>query len=1342
MKWRLLVSVAPLASLALATPALAEITNYGLLADINSGPGQVAIFDTQTNTTIGSPITTGNYPGGSVFSADGRLAYLTNAGGNSISVIDVVARTVVATIAVGLRPYGVTLSPDGQFLYVTNYNSGTVSVIATATNTIVGSPITLASGALGIAASHDGGTLYVSNQSAGTVSIIDVATRTVVGTVAVGNSPSDVVVSPDGSKVYVVGTGSNSVSVIDTATQTVTAAITVGALPWSVVVTPDGSKAYVVNEGVNNVSVIDTTTNTVVGTIAVPGLGVAIAITPDGSRVYVTTVGVGTVSIIDTATNAVIGSFGTALGNQNLFNGWIGPNIIVSSGGPLTVANDAALTTLGFGQYVDFNGGTLKLTGTFNSARTFSLLTLGGIVDTNGFDATISGAIINNGSLTKEGLGTLTLTGANTYTGGTLVTGGLINFSAANNFGTGLITLDGGGLQWATGNTTDISSRLAAFGSNGATFDTNGNNVTLASALTGTGSLTKIGAGSLVLSTIEAYTGATIIAGGTLALSGIGSIAASSGVSVGAGATLDISGTSAGATIATLAGVAGATVILGGQTLTLANASTTFGGLITGTGRLTLAGGTETLTGPASYTGGTTVQAGTLVLGNAGALGTGSLALAAGTTLGFIGGNYMIANNISISGDPTFAPAASTIQTLSGVISDGGSAGTLEMIGPGSLVLTGTNTYTGATIVAGGTLALSGTGSIAASSGVNIGSGATFDISATSAGATIATLDGVAGGTVALGSQTLTLSNASTTFGGVIAGSGGLTQAAGQETLTGANTYTGATTINGGTLFIGGSIAGSPTTVGSGGTLSGTGTVGNVTVAGGGMLAPGSGVAGTTLNVAGNLAFQSGALYQVQVNPLTASSTIVSGSTALAGTVQAFFAAGSYVGKNYTIVTAASRSGSFEGLTTSGLPTGFSASLDYSTPNSVTLDLQAGLQQVGDLAGNRKNVAGALDSYFNNGGALPPGFVALFGLTGSNLATALGQLSGEPATGGQQGAFQMTSGFLGLMTDPFVDGRGGAAGSGALGFAPERAALPPDIASAYAAVTKAPSPTAPSFEPRWSLWGSAYGGSNRTSGDIAVGSSDLSARTGGFAAGADYQLSPSTVVGFALAGGQSSWSLAQGLGGGRSDSFQAGIHGRTTSGPAYLAASFAFANHWMSTDRTSFASDRLTASFNAQSYGGRLEAGYRIASSFAAVTPYAAVNAQLFDTPSYRENDLTGGGFGLSYAGRSATDTRGEAGARFDRSVAINASSRLTLRAKLAYAHDWVSDPSLTATFQALPGASFVVSGGAAPRDSALASVGAEWRFANGFALGVKFDGEFASRSQTYAGTGTVRYAW
>jgi uncharacterized protein with beta-barrel porin domain len=437
---------------------------------------------------------------------------------------------------------------------------------------------------------------------------------------------------------------------------------------------------------------------------------------------------------------------------------------------------------------------------------------------------------------------------------------------------------------------------------------------------------------------------------------------------------------------------------------------------------------------------------------------------------------------------------------------------------------------------------------------------------------------------------------------------------------------------------------------------------------------------------------------------------------------------------------------------TSNLPAGFTANLSY-TNSDVILNVTATLGQPSGPSAlgttgfsvNQLNVANALNGFFNNGGALPPTFVNIFGLTGANLGNALSALSGEAVTGAQKVAFQLTDQFLNLMLDPFVDGRSGVGGADhpALGFAPERENMPPDIAHAYAAVLKAPPKPAPVYEPRWTVWGGAYGGSNRTSGDIAfIGSHDLAARTVGFAGGFDYRLTPNTVVGLAFAGGGTDWSLSQGLGGGKSDAFQAGLYGATKSGPAYLAAAFAFANHWMSTDRFAVG-DHLTANFNAQSYGGRLEGGYRFATPYAGITPYAAIQAQNFHTPGYTETGLIPTGFALSFNGRDATDTRSELGARFDRVLALYPNNAvLALRGRVAWAHDWVSDPTLAAVFQTLPGANFIVNGATPAQNSALTSAGAELRLANGITLLAKFDGEFASHSSTYAGTGTIRYRW
>ncbi|WP_375415085.1 beta strand repeat-containing protein, partial [uncultured Bradyrhizobium sp.] len=200
-------------------------------------------------------------------------------------------------------------------------------------------------------------------------------------------------------------------------------------------------------------------------------------------------------------------------------------------------------------------------------------------------------------------------------------------------------------------------------------------------------------------------------------------------------------------------------------------------GCTTGPGALEKIGvGTLTLSGANSYTGGTTITAGTLQLGN-------------NTTAGSILGD--VVNNA------TLAFRRSNAYQFDGAISG---SGAVQQDGAGTTILTAGNSYTGATTITAGTLALSGTGSITGSSDV-IANGA-FDISGAAAGVSIKTLSGA--GTVALGSRTLTLTNASGTFAGAIGGSGGVTLAAGTETLSGVNGYTGATTITGGTLALSG----------------------------------------------------------------------------------------------------------------------------------------------------------------------------------------------------------------------------------------------------------------------------------------------------------------------------------------------------------------------------------------------------------------------------------------------------------------------------------------------------------------------------------------------------------
>jgi len=562
-------------------------------------------------------------------------------------------------------------------------------------------------------------------------------------------------------------------------------------------------------------------------------------------------------------------------------------------------------------------------------------------------------------------------------------------------------------------------------------------------------------------------------------------------------------------------------------------------------------------------------------------------------------------------------------------------------------------------------------------------------------------------------------------------------------TLTGTNTAVLPWSINAGSLLVNGTLANSTMTVNNGGTLGGTGVAGAATVNAGGTFAPGNGTPGSSMTVA-SLALVSGAVYMVQVNPATSSFANVTGTATLGGaTVNAAFASGSYISKQYTILTATGGvSGTFGSLVNANKPVSISDSLSYDATHAyLNLVLNfSGPNFGGGLNINQQNVANALTNFFNASGGIPATFV--------NLGPAgLTQASGELGTGSQQTTFNAMNQFMGLLTDPFMN-RSGAAGSppGASGYSEER------DASAYAATKKTDAfamftkaPPAP-FVQRWSVWTAGFGGSQNTDGNAATGSNNTTSSVYGTAVGADYLFSPNTIAGFALAGGGTNFSVAN-SGTGHSDLFQAGAYVRHTEGAAYISAALAYGWQDITTNRTVAIGgiDQLRAEFDANAYSGRVEGGYRFVAPWVGgvgITPYAAGQFTTFDLPSYAEQALSGAGtFALAYGAKDVTDTRSELGIRTDKSFAVQGGI-LILRTRFGWAHDYDPDRSIAATFQSLPGASFVVNGAAQAADSALTTASAEMKWTSGWSVAGTFEGEFSSVTNSYAGKGVVRYQW
>jgi autotransporter-associated beta strand protein len=849
-----------------------------------------------------------------------------------------------------------------------------------------------------------------------------------------------------------------------------------------------------------------------------------------------------------------------------------------------------------------------------------------------------------------------------------------------------------------------------------------------------------LGSGGSIVGSVSNAGAFTINGGGTFNISGTLTSGIGGIVTTLAGGTLRATATSTVTDNVTFApGTTSTVSAAAGKILTFASGSLTFGGpggganvkfgsatdtgvvafgfpasvIPFGQSTIEVVGGTLRANGPVTgllVTGliaSTTVDTGATLDLNGTALAVKSLQ-GGGTVM--TGGATLSLGGVTISGSSNFSGAITGTGAL-----------VVGVIGGDSAVLSGTNTYAGGTTINAGSALQLGNGGASGS---------------------------ILGNVLDNGILNFNRSDA-VTFGGAISGSGAVNQiGSGTTVLTGASTYTGATTVNAGTLQVDGSIASSSlTSVNNGGTLAGSGTVGVTNINSGGTLAPGNSIAGASLEVSGNLAFQSGAFYLVQINQGATSFANVTGTASLGGaTVAAVFANGSSISKQYTILSATGGvSGSFFPTATTNLPA-FQTTLSYDAHHAF-LNLSLNFAASGAINGNQQAVGNAVGNFFNSNASIPFAFGAL-------TPAGLTQASGETATGSQQTTFDAMTQFLGLLLDPFIDGRGAAAApsSGATPYAGEdplayaargkkRTAAERD---AYAMFTKAP--LARNYDSRWSVWAAGFGGSQSTDGNAALGSNNTTSRVFGMAAGADYIFSPRTIAGFALAGGGTNFSVANG-GSGRSDLFQAGAFVRHTVGAAYISGALAYGWQDITTDRivTIAGVDRLHAEFNANAFSGRVEGGYRFVTPWMpgiGVTPYAAAQFTTFDLPAYAEQVLSGANtFALAYGSRSVTDTRSELGIRTDKSFAMQ-NAIATLRGRVAWAHDFNPDRSVAATFQALPGASFVVGGAAQASDSALTTASAEMKWINGWSAAATFEGEFSDVTRSYAGKGVVRYAW
>lgn len=629
-------------------------------------------------------------------------------------------------------------------------------------------------------------------------------------------------------------------------------------------------------------------------------------------------------------------------------------------------------SNLGMGE-ITFNGASLETTSSFSTNANITINSTGTFLVDALVTITCTGQISGNGSLIKDSTGTLVLTpaGGNNYLGDTTVDLGILRCGVVNalplstsltvndtfelnNFDQEVGCIKGGTLGYI-----DLGSATFTFGSNNC-------NDSYEGVIDGSGGIIKIGSGVISFSNNNSYTGLTTISNGTIKCLTSNAISSSSAV-INNG-TFDLNDFSQ--SIGSLAG--DGSVPLGGNSFTTLttgsdNTDTTFSGSISGAGNLTKIGnGIFTLSNNNSFSGATIIFGGTLKMGSLSALSSDSAVVNNGMfdlndfsqSIGSLAGN----GNVSLGLNPlttlTLGNDGSSTN-FTGIIS--GSGG-ITKVGAGDFTLSNNNTYTGPTTVSGGLLKMNITNALTSLTFVTVDA----NLELNDFSQNIGSLAGV--GNVLIGANPLTTlttgsDNTDSSFDGVIAGSGGLTkEGSGLFVLAGTNEFTGSTNINNGELRVTGVIT-SDTNISSLGTLSGNGLIhGNVVA--NGTISPGASI-GTT-HVIGDVTYNNGSLYEVELDPSSSDRIEIIGSLTInpgSGIeIMPDFGHGAYAPfKRYSIIsTTGGVSGQFDNIIIS-YPQFFG---EISYDNPFTVDLIVSIVPFGDLVtkGNPHRVASYLDS--------------------------------------------------------------------------------------------------------------------------------------------------------------------------------------------------------------------------------------------------------------------------------------------------------------------------------------------------------------------------------------------
>ncbi len=313
----------------------AETPNPALLV-LEKQQDTLVIVDPATLTIV-ARVPVGDDPHEVAVSDDGRTAYISNygglrgnGGGNTISVVDLVAQKPLPAIDLGaLRaPHGLVFA--GGKLYFTAEAAKAIGRYDPATQKIDWILGTGQNRTHMVTISKDLKTLFTSNVNSATISIIDRSAVQPpspgpprppdwnVTSIAVGHGSEGFDLTPDGRELWVANARDHTISVIDIAARSVVATLPSTGAANRLKITPDGEYAFVSDMSGNELLVIDTATRKEHARIQLPSMSEGLLMQPDGARVYTTLNARDAVAAIDLHTLAVIGEVRTGRGPDGL----------------------------------------------------------------------------------------------------------------------------------------------------------------------------------------------------------------------------------------------------------------------------------------------------------------------------------------------------------------------------------------------------------------------------------------------------------------------------------------------------------------------------------------------------------------------------------------------------------------------------------------------------------------------------------------------------------------------------------------------------------------------------------------------------------------------------------------------------------------------------------------------------------------------------------------------------------------------------------------------------------------------------------------------------------------